>query len=78
MKMGECVRVSNHISFYIYNTNYIIYNPPSGLQKESKKWEVKRILLKNRINHWKFLIQENLGDTQELMKESIWRISKDE
>ena len=38
---GEFVRISNHVQF-LKNTYYIIYNPPTGLQKGIKKDGISR------------------------------------
>ena len=38
---GQLARISNNIQF-LGNTEYIVYQPPSGLQKDLKKREIGR------------------------------------
>ena len=46
---GQIVRITNHIQ-HLKNSDYIIYKPPTGLQKGINKevWETKAIVLNNR------------------------------
>ena len=47
--LKNSIRITNHIQ-HLKNSDYIIYKPPTGLQKGINKevWETKAIVLNNR------------------------------
>ena len=75
---GQIVRITNHIQ-HLKNSDYIIYKPPTGLQKGINKevWETKAIVLNNRTNNCKVQVIETTHEDDMFKKDSIWKVDKD-
>ena len=75
---GQIVRITNKIQ-HLKNSDYIIYKPPIGLQKDINKevWETKAIVLNNRTNHCKVQVIETTHEDDMVKRDSIWKVDKD-
>ena len=75
---GQILRITNHIQ-HLKNSDYIIYKPPTGLQKGLNKevWETKAIVLNNKTNHCKVQEIETTHEDGMFKKNSIWKVDKD-
>ena len=75
---GQIVRITNHIQ-HLKNSDYIIYKPPTRLQKGINKevLETKAIVLNNRTNHFKIQVIETTHEDDMFKRDSIWKVDKD-